>query len=65
MSAKVTVSFYDEKDLFDLLTKEQMTQHRKDTNKMHMEIIKTLGKRVMELEETKKSLERPMEYEYR
>lgn len=65
MSAKVTVSFYDEKDLFDLLTKKQMTQHRKDTNKMHMEIIKTLGKRVMELEETKKSLELPMEYEYR
>ena len=65
MSTKVTVSFYDEKDLFVLLTKEQLVQHRKDTNKIHMAIIKTLATRVIQLEEEKKSPQAPMEYEYR
>ena len=65
MSTKVTLSFYNEKDLYDLLTKEQLVQHRKDTTKNQKEIIKILAKRVVELEEIKKTPQAPMEYEYR
>jgi len=64
MSTKVTVSFYDEKDLYDLLTKEQLLQHRKDTTELQKKIIKILAKRVVELEEAKNSPQTPIEYEY-
>ena len=64
MSTKVTVSFYDEKDLYDLLTKEQLLQHRKDTTELQKKIIKILAKRVVELEETKNSPQATIEYEY-
>ena len=65
MSTKVTVSFYDEKDLYDQLTKEQLIHHRKDTNELQKKIIKMLANRVIELEETKKSPQSQIEYEYR
>jgi len=65
MSTKVTVSFYDEKDLYDQLTKEQLIQHRKDTTELQKKIIKRLANRVVELEEAKKSPQSQIEYEYR